>query len=326
MSNQLEQQIFDTQIPFEQRALAVFDYQYHHNSIYRDFCNYLNRKPTGISRLEQIPFIPIELFKSHRIISDEKEAERIFRSSGTTGQVTSQHVVADCNIYDQSIQQGIEKFFGPLNQYCVLALLPSYLERQDASLVYMADYMMQVSSHPYNGFYLDNFSELKNRIIQLQDQQQPTLLLGVTFALLDFAEQYPMDLAGIKLIETGGMKGRRKELTRNELHHQLKSAFQLDQIYSEYGMTEMLSQAYFTENQLFYPSDTLKILIREINDPLNYLNNGESGAINVIDLANLYSCSFIATQDIGQAFQDGGFQVLGRTDNSDLRGCNLMIS
>lgn len=321
----LKESIFDKQIPFEQRAFDVFHYQYQNVAVYKKFCDLLGRTPNSCTHLTDIPFLPVESFKNQQILDKTKDSETIFRSSGTTGQIPSQHFVADSSLYERSIMNGFEQFFSHPSDYCIIALLPSYLERNDASLVYMADYLLHASSHPYNGFFLDNYKELSSRLSELIQKGEKVILLGVTFALLDLAEQYPQDLDHIYIIETGGMKGRREEMTREQLHTTLKDSFSVQQVYSEYGMTEMLSQAYFTSENGFQPSSTLQVLIREITDPFHYLEDGKQGAINIIDLANLHSCSFIATQDIGKRNKDGSFQVLGRTDVSELRGCNLMV-
>ena len=325
VNNQLETLIFNESVPFLERALAVFEYQYSSVSIYKEFCDQLQRTPKNVRSLQQIPFLPIEFFKYHKLLTTDRGFEKLFRSSGTTGQVKSNHFVADLSIYEQAIINGFRHQYGDVSKYCILGLLPSYLERKDASLVHMIDFLMQASDHKHNGFYLDNLSTLQNTLRRLIDQQQPTILIGVTFALLDLAEQYPMNLDDVIVMETGGMKGRREEMTRSQLHKQLKQAFKVPLIHSEYGMTELLSQAYFTESGHFQPSPTMRILIREINDPFAYQEEGKSGALNIVDLANLYSCSFIATQDIGKAYKNNHFDVLGRIDASDLRGCNLMV-
>lgn len=323
--NELEKLIFNENISFLNRALQVFSYQYNHLPIYRDFCNHLNKNPDNVHQLLDIPFLPIEFFKQHKILTDQRGYETIFRSSGTTGQQPSQHFIADVGLYEKSIENCFTNMYGFPGNYCILGLLPTYLERNDASLVYMVNYLMTKSSHKKNGFYLDNLSILANTIQQNQIKNQPTILFGVTFALLDFAEQFPMDLQEVIIIETGGMKGRRKEIIRSQLNKQLKNAFQLNRIHSEYGMTELLSQAYLNKEESFTPGPTMKILAREINDPFTYLDNGKTGAFNIIDLANLYSCSFIESQDIGKVYKNGDFDVLGRMDYSDLRGCNLMV-
>lgn len=324
-TRELEKMIFDTSFHFEEKAIQVFQYQFEHVDIYRDFCRHLGKFPSNVSQISDIPFLPVEMFKFHRIIADNLEPEKIFRSSGTTSQTQSRHFIASLKLYEESILNGFQTHYGTVKDYCILALLPSYLERDDASLVYMVNYLMNESSHPENDFYLNNLSALTEKLTLLIRQKQKVILIGVSFALLDLAEQFPMDLSNVIVIETGGMKGRREEMTRNQLHKILKEAFQIDWVHSEYGMTEMLSQAYFTKEENFQPATTLKLMAREINDPFSYVENGETGALDVIDLANLYSCSFIATQDVGKVHSTGKFQVLGRMDYSDLRGCNLMV-
>lgn len=322
---QLEAVIFDKFISFKEKALAVFQYQYDQVAVYNEFCNLLNVHPGTVQNLTDIPFLPIETFKYHQILTKERGVETIFRSSGTTGQLKSQHFVSDLELYERSILNGFEMIYGAVEEYCILGLLPSYLERKDASLVHMVDFLMTKSAHKNNGFYLENYEQLQRTLRQLIQEKQKVILIGVTFALLDFAEQFPMDLSSVVVVETGGMKGRRKELTRNQLHLVLNQSFQTPMIHSEYGMTELLSQAYWLERGVFQPSSTMSVLVREVNDPFHYLDNGKTGALNIIDLSNIYSCSFIATQDLGKKFEDGCFTVLGRVDYSDLRGCNLMI-
>jgi len=324
-SANLEHLIFDHSISFEEKALAVFQFQYQEIQIYRAFCDHLGIDNRGINSLEKIPFLPIEFFKTHPIIPNHQAPEKVFASSGTTGQQTSQHYIAKLDLYNRSILNGFLGAKGKPEDYCILGLLPSYLERENASLVYMVDFLMKQSKHPKNDFYLDDFQKLATTIQELENTGQKTLLIGVTFALLDFAEQFQMPLEHVIITETGGMKGRRAELTRDELHRRLLKAFPGTSISSEYGMTEMLSQAYLRLDGKFQPASTLKILTREINDPFAYTTLGHTGALNVIDLANLYSCSFIATQDIGKLHHDNTFEVLGRMDHSDLRGCNLMV-
>lgn len=322
---QLELLIFDENRSFEDKALAVFQYQYAHVAIYKEFCDLLGVNPNQVYQLTDIPFLPIETFKYHQILTKERGFETIFRSSGTTGQIKSQHFVADLELYEKSILNGFEMIYGNIQDYCILGLLPSYLERKDASLVHMVDFLMTKSTHKDNGFYLDNYAQLQRKLTELIAAKQNVILIGVTFALLDFAEQFPMDLSSVIVVETGGMKGRRKELTRNQLHNTLNTAFQTPMIHSEYGMTELLSQAYWLKRGVFQPSSTMNVFVREINDPFHYLTNGKTGALNIIDLSNIYSCSFISTQDIGQKYDDGCFTILGRVDFSDLRGCNLMV-
>lgn len=311
---------------FEPLALALFRYQVQHNPIYRRFVELLGVRPEKVQTIQQIPFLPIESFKNFQIQTGTWQPESIFTSSGTTGQQPSQHFVKDLSFYLQNTQQAFEAFYGKIEDYCVLALLPSYLERQGSSLVAMADYFIRLSKQANSGFFLDDKARLIQVLKECQQKKTPTLLLGVSFALLDLAEQYQLDLSHIIIMETGGMKGRRKEIIRTELHEILQTAFHVPVIHSEYGMTELLSQAYSKGNGIFYPSASMQLLIREMSDPLHFLDNNRTGGINIIDLANIDSCAFIATQDLGKKQADGSFEVLGRFDNSDIRGCNLMLS
>ncbi len=321
-----------TENNFEQIALAVFQFQYAHNQIYHAYCNALRVKPETIISLEKIPFLPVSFYKSHTVISlkdtntspaNQINYDLLFESSGTTGEQTSRHYVLDACVYEQSLLQGFEQFYGNPSGYAILALLPSYLERANASLVHMARVLMEKSQHPANGFYINEWEALHETIERLEKESQKVLLLGVTFALLDFAADYPMHLKHTLGMETGGMKGRRKEMTRKEVHDELKNAWHLENIHSEYGMTELLSQAYAKADGLFHCTNTMKVLVRDINDPLE-VNKTGNGCLNIIDLANLYSCSFIATEDLGNIYDDGSFEVLGRMDHSILRGCSLM--
>ncbi len=322
----LEQLIFSvTEANFEELSLEVFRYQAEYCAVYKQFLAHLGVSPKQVQTLQDIPFLPIELFKQHQIIVEGKKAETIFTSSGTTGMEYSQHLVADLNMYEQSFRQCFEHFYGEISDYCILALLPAYLERKGSSLVYMSKRLIELSEHPQSGFYLYNFEELAKVLQQLEAQNQHTILIGVTFALLDFAEQFPMSLKHTTVMETGGMKGRRKEIIREDLQSQLKQAFDLESIHSEYGMTELLSQAYSAKEGLYISPPWMKVLIREHNDPFAYVDTGQTGAINIIDLANLYSCSFLATSDLGKQAEDQSFQVLGRMDNSDIRGCSLLL-
>ena len=309
---------------FLESALKVFEYQYAHCSPYRQFCDYLGRDPERVTQLEDLPFMPVELFKEHRLISDQKSEAITFRSSGTTGSVPSEHFVADPSLYELSFTLGFEKYYGSLNDYVILGLLPSYLERNDASLVYMVDQWIKTSGDTRSGFYLDDLAGLRQMVIQLEEENQPYLLIGVSFALLDLAELGPLPVKKGIIMETGGMKGRRKEMIRTELHAELQKAFGPIAIHSEYGMTEPLSQAYSKGAGIFTGPPWMKILTRQPNDPFHYLSGG-TGGVSVIDLANYYSCSFIATQDLGRVYPDGSFEILGRFDQSDLRGCNLMV-
>ncbi len=310
---------------FEAVALEVFHFQARHNPVYASFLRLLGRAPAQVDALERIPFLPIQSFKKYAIKTGEWRDGLVFTSSGTTGQTPSKHYVRDPQWYDRLAAAAFERLYGPLSGWVVLGLLPSYLERKDSSLVYMVQRFMERSGHRFNDFYLHDFERLKCTLKECLSGRERVLLLGVSFALLDFAEQHPMPLPGVTLMETGGMKGRRRELTRAELHQRLKAAFQLEAVHSEYGMTELLSQAYAPAEGRFIPGPTMRVLVREINDPFAYCPPGRTGVLNIIDLGNLDSCAFIATEDLGMRHPDGTFQVLGRLDGSDLRGCNLMV-
>jgi phenylacetate-coenzyme A ligase PaaK-like adenylate-forming protein len=320
-------QIFgiSTEEEFQSLCLEVFAYQFKNSSVYREFCEYVGKNPALVKSLEDIPFLPIELFKIKEIKTMSGIDEVCFKSSGTTGRQVSTHYVADPQIYQNSFLGGFKKFYGPISDYCLLALLPSYLERQDSSLVYMVQELIKRTGHPKSGFYLDDYELLARTLKELDKQGKPVLLIGVSFALIDLANRYPMRLTNTIVMETGGMKGRRKEMIRTELHEQLKKSWGMDHIHSEYGMTELLSQAYARKEGIFYTPNWMRVLIRDTEDPFEFLPEGNTGGINIIDLANLYSCSFIATQDLGKLQPDGGFEVLGRFDHSDVRGCNLML-
>ena len=310
---------------FNQVALKVFWYQYQNNPVYRQYINYLGRNVETVKHYRQIPFLPIDFFKSHDIICEGKIPAVTFTSSGTTGMSFSRHLVADLSIYEKSFTKGFELFFGPVSDYVVLALLPSYLEREGSSLIYMAKKLIADSAHSESGFYLNEYEQLSRVLSKLKSEKKKTILLGVTYALLDLAEQFPIDFPELVVMETGGMKGHRKEMVRQELHSVLTSAFGVKKIYSEYGMTELLSQAYSKGDGLFATPPWMKVLIRDTNDPFAYLPENRTGGINVIDLANIYSCSFIETKDLGKIDPRGEFEVLGRFDNSDVRGCNLLV-
>lgn len=311
---------------FNNLALETFNYQYNHNNTYKLFCDYLKIDVKNVKNVEQIPFLPIEFFKSHEIKTAFLKEEIIFLSSGTTGQNQSKHFVKELKMYETSYLNCFEQFYGDVSEYCVLALLPSYMEREGSSLIYMVDDFIRKSKHPESGFFLENEQFLIEKLQKLTKNDQKTLLIGVSFALLDLAEKYTIDLKNVIIMETGGMKGRRDEITRDELHQVYKKSFKVNHIHSEYGMTELLSQAYSKGDGVFRTPPWMKIMIRDVNDPFNILPENKTGGINVIDLANVYSCSFIATQDLGKLNSTGGFEVLGRFDNSDLRGCNLLIS
>lgn len=314
-----------TEQEFRQMALQIFKFQFENNKVYRSFCDLLCKHPSDVKKIEDIPFLPIQFFKTHRVLSSSSSVETTFTSSGTTGNATSQHLVTDIEIYKASLRNGFQQFYGDIKDYVVLALLPNYLERKGSSLVYMVDDMIKQSNHPASGFYLNNLNELKDALIKLDSSEKKVLLIGVSFALLDLVEQYQFDLKNTIIMETGGMKGRRKELIRQELHSKLKQGFGVDLIHSEYGMTELLSQAYSKGNSIFKTPPWMKVFTRDPEDALTIQDVNKVGGINIIDLANINSCSFIATQDLGRVYPDGSFEIIGRFDNSDIRGCNLMV-
>ena len=314
-----------SQKQFEKIALKVFRFQYENNLVYNEFCKHLDIEKHAVKSLEQIPFLPIQFFKSHTIVSNENPIQEIFTSSGTTGMITSKHLVTDISLYEESYRKGFAQFYGNIEDYVVLALLPSYLEREGSSLIYMVKDLIELSNNAESGFYLHNHEELIEKLVALDSAGQNVILIGVTFALLDLIEQRKFQLKNTIIMETGGMKGKRKEMIREELHEQLCEGFGVNAIHSEYGMTELLSQAYSLGNGVFECPSWMQILIRDTEDALTYIKNGKTGGINVIDLANINSCSFIATQDLGKKNPNNSFEVLGRFDNSDIRGCNLMV-
>lgn len=310
---------------FEKIALKVFRFQYENNAVYRDFCELLNVEKGSVKSLHQIPFLPIQFFKSHDVLSSSDDIQATFTSSGTTGMTTSKHLVTDVSVYEQSYQNAFSEFYGNIEDYAVLALLPSYLEREGSSLIYMVNDLIERSNNPNSGFYLHNYDELTAKLIELDTSGQNVLLIGVTYALLDLIELQKFTLNNTIVMETGGMKGQRKEMIREELHELLCDGFGVNSIHSEYGMTELLSQAYSLGNGIFECPNWMSVLIRDTEDALTYVDYGKTGGINVIDLANINSSSFIATQDLGKRHGNNSFEVLGRFDNSDIRGCNLMV-
>ena len=310
---------------FEDLTFQVFKHQFKNNRVYRSFCDLLYKNPSDINKIEDIPFLPIQFFKSHQIVSTEDTIKQIFTSSGTTGSIVSKHHVSDLNIYESSFKNSFKQFYDNIENYTVLALLPSYLERDGSSLVYMVDHLIKVSNNTKSGFYLNNLSELKDTLIELDSKGEKVLLMGVSYALLDLIELHQFSLKNIIIMETGGMKGMRKELIKQELHSILKKGFGVDSIHSEYGMTELLTQAYSKGNGIFECPNWMKILTRDTEDALTIQIIGKTGGINVIDLANINSCSFIATQDLGKVNANNTFEIIGRFDNSDIRGCNLMV-
>lgn len=309
---------------FKETALRMFRFQYQNNKVYGDFCNHLNRHPDHVKTLSDIPYLPIQFFKTHQILTGTGPVEEIFTSSGTTGS-TSKHYLTDTSLYRKSYRNTFQHFYGTVKNYTILALLPAYLERKGSSLIYMVHDLIKQSGTPESGFYLHNLKALKEKLIALDATGKPILLIGVSFALLELAAQYKFRLKNTIIMETGGMKGRRKEMIRTQLHRILCSSFGVTKIHSEYGMTELLSQAYSTGNGIFKPPPWMKIMIRETEDPLTFQAFGKTGGINIIDLANRNSCAFIATQDLGRSYADGSFEVLGRFDHADIRGCNLML-
>jgi len=310
---------------FKQMAFSVFRHQFENNKVYRSFCDLLYIHPSDIHSLEQIPFLPIQFFKNKKIISSLEEVQEVFTSSGTTGSITSKHYVTDIEFYKESYLKGFAHFYGNIEDYAVLALLPNYLERKGSSLVYMVADLIKRSKNKKSGFYLNNIDELAKKLIHLDKKGQKILLIGVSFALLDLIEKHKFQLKNTIVMETGGMKGRRKELVRDELHQILQNGFGVDAIHSEYGMTELLSQGYSKGNGIFETPSWMRILTRDTEDALTILPTGKAGGINIIDLANYNSCSFLATQDLGKVHQNGTFEIIGRFDNSDIRGCNLMV-
>ena len=323
---ELEQRIFriGSQEDFQQAAWWAFLYQYEANPIYRQFCDLLKADPQKVRGLDQVPFLPVEMFKNHRILAGNQTWEKVFRSSGTTGMERSSHHIHRLEQYRKSFLKGFEYFYGPVQDYCLLALLPGYADNPDSSLIYMVQELIREGGHPDSGFFLEDPGRLADQLKQLEKRGQKTLLLGVSFALLDMAERYQVPLKNTIVMETGGMKGRRAEITREELHHKLMKSFDLQSIHSEYGMAELLSQAYSQGGGRFQTPPWMKVFIRDYYDPFHLLEPGKSGGINIIDLANLHSCPFIETKDIGRLHPNGSFEVLGRFDNSDIRGCNLL--
>jgi len=319
-------QIFDpnNKIHFENLALQVFQHQSVRCPVYVDYLNQLGIDPKTINHYRQIPFLPIQFFKSHRIISTDK-IEKVFLSSGTTENIQSRHYISDLNIYKQSYTRGFEIFYGDIEDYTILALLPGYLGREGSSLIFMVADLIRKSKSPDSGFYLNDLDSLSDKLIRLNEQNQKVLLIGVSYALLDLVAKYKFRLKNTIIMETGGMKGKRKEMIRKELHKLLSMGFGVEKIHSEYGMTELLSQAYSKGNGLFETPPWMRIVVRDPEDPLTTLAYSKTGGLNIVDLANINSCSFIATQDLGKINADGTFEILGRFDNSDIRGCNLMV-
>ena len=315
-----------SQDDFTQTALEVFKYQADENRIYRRFLEMMGTDPSSVGSLKIIPFLPAGFFRDHIVITGDIPARLVFESSGTTVTSSSRHYIADPDIYRESLMRAFSLFYGDPSEYFIAAILPSYTERGNSSLVYMMDILIGKSRYDASGFYRDDITDLLSKIDTAKSTGQKVFLIGVSFALLDLAEKYHPALSGVIVMETGGMKGRRKEITRSELHSVLKKGLNVEAVHSEYGMTELLSQAYSKSDGLFQAPPWMKIMIRDPQDPLSYIDEpGRTGGISIIDLANIHSCSFIATDDLGRLHEDGGFEVLGRFDNSDVRGCNLLI-
>ena len=326
--NDIEKKIFDikSEHEFQSLALTIFKLQYDTNLIYKTFVDSLRINVNEIKDFKHIPFLPIEFFKSKKVICGNLNSDSVcFSSSGTTGQITSKHYVNSIALYEHSFSKGFAHVYGDIKEYCVLALLPSYIEKGGSSLVYMANQLIKDSEHSLSGFFLHNLNDLVNTILELKKRNQKTILLGVSYALLDLAEKNIMLNEHFIVMETGGMKGKREELTKEELHQILKNKFNIKTIHSEYGMTELLSQSYALSNGIFNSVPWKRVLIRDMSDPFSFVLDGKTGGVNVIDLANLHSCSFIETKDLGKHYADHSFEIVGRFDTSDLRGCNLLI-
>ena len=340
------QNIFNiqTEADFQKKCLETFRYQYKNQEVYRKFVDYLNINPNEINDLEKIPFLPIEMFKNHLILDENTTAENYFQSSGTTQMTRSKHYIADFGLYEQSIYESFAQFIGKPEEYIFLGLLPNYSENSHSSLIYMVDFLMKISGRPENGYFLYNHAELFQLLEKLSAENRKVILFGVSFALLDYLDFcnnqsiHYFNTQKLTVIETGGMKGRKEEMTKDELLRILQKGFGTEKIYSEYSMTELLSQAYSLGENLYESPNWMRILIRNTEDPFSYVEEGRTGAINIIDLANIHSCSFIATQDLGKIVNDfeiasstsflrnDKFQVLGRIDHSDIRGCSLLVS
>ena len=313
------------QSSFNKYCLDIYHFQYRNNLVYKKFCNMICENPMNINEITKIPFLPISFFKTKKILSVDK-FEKVFYSSGTTTNSRSKHFISDLKLYEESFIKNFKNNYGELNKYTIIALLPNYYENESSSLIYMVEKLIKLTKSNESGFFLDDYTNLSKKLNQLDSKNdRKTILIGVPYALLDLLDFNQFCFNNTIIMETGGMKGRRKELVRNELHEKLKSGFGVNQIHSEYGMTELLSQAYSKGNGIFSTPAWMKVLIRDVNDAQNLNFNKKSGAINIIDLANYNSCSFIATDDMGKFVSESEFEVIGRIDNSDVRGCNLLI-
>jgi phenylacetate-coenzyme A ligase PaaK-like adenylate-forming protein len=315
-----------TDADFESEALRVFQFQYENIPVYQNFVNLLGINPSLVLKLKDIPFLPISVFKSHQVHQQNAKAKVVFKSSGTTGMDKSSHYVEDLSVYQTSYINGFKHFYGNIEDYIILALLPSYLEQGESSLVFMVDELIKQSNNAQSGFYLDQYVELVSTLKSADKAGKKTILLGVSYALLDLIENFDLTLKNTIIMETGGMKGRRKEMIKEELHQVLKKGFGVKTIHSEYGMTELLSQAYSKGDGIFETPAWMKILVRDATDPLTYVEQGQTGGLNVIDLFNYYSCAFLATQDLGKIIAENTFEIAGRFDHTDIRGCNLLLA
>jgi phenylacetate-coenzyme A ligase PaaK-like adenylate-forming protein len=310
---------------FQKMALKVFRLQYENNEVYHTFANHLHKTPENVRTIEDIPFLPIAFFKTHKVVSNHNPIQITFSSSGTTGNSLSKHLVTDINFYTESYRTTFSQFYGGIENYTILALLPSYQEREGSSLIAMVADFIKNSKRPESGFYLNENEKLAKTLAKLDAEGENVILIGVTYALLDFVAEYPLELKNTIIMETGGMKGRKKEMIREEVHEILKKGFGVPTIHSEYGMTELLSQAYSFGGGVFECPPWMSVFIRDTEDALSYVSDGKTGGINIIDLANVNSCAFIATQDLGKKNPNHSFEVLGRFDHSDIRGCNLLV-
>ena len=310
---------------FIARALALFEYQYEENRVYRSYCDLINIATSEVNTLEEIPFLPIQFFKSHTVSCSSTPTDQVFTSSKTTGQVASKHHVHNIDLYIKSFEKGFKNFYGNIEDYALLALLPSYMDQGNSSLIYMANHLIQKTKHPDSGFYLEDWNKLRTTLNQLEKRGQKTILLGVTYALLNGAENESFDLKHTLIMETGGMKGMRKEWVRDALHKKLQEGYGVSTIHSEYGMTELMSQAYSKGEGRFSCPPWMRVLTRSAEDPFELIGTSKTGGLNIIDLANVDTCAFIATQDLGKTYSDGSFEVLGRFDHAEIRGCNLLV-
>jgi hypothetical protein len=309
---------------FDLLAMEVFRRQFEDNKLYRKYCLHLGKDLDSVEKISEVPFLPIEFFKKNKVSCGNDPGDFYFTSSGTGGHIPSRHYVPDMRLYERSYLSAFELFYGPVNNYTFLALLPSYLERKGSSLIYMVEDLIKKSGKENSGFYLDDLEGLRKMLLQLRETGRKTILIGVSFALLDFADHFPISVPEAIVMETGGMKGRKKELVREELHQRLKKGLGVEAIHSEYGMTELLSQAYSRGDGKFRCPPWMRVVIRDPEDPLSSQKMENTGGVNIIDLANIHSCAFIATQDLGKQYEDGRFEILGRFDHSEVRGCNLL--